>query len=164
MRSSTCSARKASPPTELDDALERQSGLAGLSGGSGHVRELLAAEADGDERARFALSVYVHRIAAAVGAMAASLGGLDALTFTAGVGERTPAIRERVCARLGFLGIEIDHAANAGAEPDAEIAEVGSAVRIVVLAAREELVITRAVRDILKPTEATSDVRDQVRR
>ena len=86
------------------------------------------------------------------------------LTFTAGVGERTPAIRERICARLGFLGIEIDRAANADAEPDAEIAAVGSAVRIVVLAAREELVITRAVRDILKPTEATSDVRDQVQR
>ena len=135
--------------SELDDALERRSGLAGLSGGSGHIPELLAAEANGDERARLALAVYVHRVAAAVGAMAASLGGLDALVFTAGVGERAPAIRERICARVGFLGVEIDHAANATAESDAEIAADGSAVRIVVVAAREELVVARAVRKIL---------------
>ncbi len=140
-------------PAELDDVLERHSGLAGLSGGSGHVRELLAAEADGDDRARLALSVYVHRIAAAVGAMAASLGGLDALVFTAGVGERTPAIRERVCARLGFLGVAIDHAVNATAEPDAELGTAGAAVRTVVLAAREELVVARAVRDVLSPRQ-----------
>ncbi len=104
--------REGLTPAELDDELEHRSGLAGLSGGSGDVRELLAAETDGDDAARLALAVYVHRIAAAVGAMATSLGGLDALVFTAGVGEHAPAIRERVCARLGFLGVEIDEAAN----------------------------------------------------
>jgi acetate kinase len=141
-------------PTELDDALERRSGLAGLSGGSGHVHELLTAEAEGDDRARLALAVYVHRIAAAVGAMATSLDGLDALVFTAGVGERTPAIRQRICARLGFLGARIDPAANVAAEPDAEISTADSQVRIVVVATREELVVARAVRTIVSSTRS----------
>jgi acetate kinase len=135
---------------ELDHALEHESGLAGLSGRSGDVRELLRAEAVGDEDARLALAVYVHRIAAAVGAIATSLGGLDALVFTAGVGERAAAIRERVCARLDFLGVRVDRAANARSEPDADISEAGSDVRVVVLGAREELVIARAVRAMLR--------------
>ena len=130
-------------PTEVDDELEERSGLAGLSGRSGDVRELLTAETDGDDAARLALGVYVHRIAAAIGAMATSLGGLDALVFTAGVGEHAPAIRERVCARLGFLGVEIDEAANAAAEPDADIGTGRATVRTVVVAAREELVAAR---------------------
>jgi acetate kinase len=135
--------------TELDEALEQQSGLAALSGGPGGVHELLQAEAAGDERARLALAVYVHRVAAAIGAMAAAAGGIDALVFTAGVGEHAAAVRERVCGRLGFLGIRLDAGANAGATPDAEVAEAGSAVRVVVLAAREELVVARAVRRLL---------------
>jgi acetate kinase len=136
-------------PDELDRALEHESGLAGLSGGSGDVRDLLAAEVAGDPAAALALAVYVHRIAGAVAAMATSLGGLDALVFTAGVGERSPAIRERFCGRLGFLGVELDPARNADAEPDADVAEVGSPVRVIVLVAREELVVARAVRGLL---------------
>ncbi len=93
---------------ELDRALEHESGLKGLSGRSGDVRELEAAEAAGDDRARLALAVYVRRIAQAVAASAAVLGGLDALVFTAGVGEHSAAVRERVCERLGFLGVELD--------------------------------------------------------
>jgi acetate kinase len=134
---------------ELDRALEHDSGLAGLSGRSGDVRELLAAEAGGDAPARRALAVYVHRIAGAVAAMTASLGGLDALVFTAGVGEGSPAIRKRVCARLRFLGVKLDPGANASATPDADVGAPGSAVRIVVIAAREELVVARAVRRLL---------------
>jgi acetate kinase len=136
-------------PDELDRVLEHESGLAGLSGGSGDVRDLLAAEAAGDPAAALALAVYVHRIAGAVAAMAASLGGLDALVFTAGVGERSPAIRERVCGRLGFLGVELDREANIASKPDAEVAVPGSRVRVIVLAAREELVVARAVRGLL---------------
>jgi acetate kinase len=134
---------------ELDRALEHDSGLAGLSGRSGDVRDLLAAEADGDAASRLALAVYVYRVAAAVGSMASALGGLDALVFTAGVGERSPAIRERVCARLGFLGVELDPDANSAASPDADVGAAGSRVRAVVVAAREELVVARAVRRLL---------------
>jgi acetate kinase len=134
---------------DVDRALEHDSGLAGLSGRSGDVRELLAAEADGDDASRLALAVYVHRIAGAVASMAASLGGLDAIVFTAGVGEGSAAVRERICARLGFLGIELDSAANEAAFPDADVAAPGSDVRLWVIGAREELVAARAVRAIL---------------
>jgi acetate kinase len=133
----------------LDWELEHESGLTGLSGKSGDMRELLAAEAAGDAAATLALAVYVHRIASAVAALAASLGGLDALVFTAGVGEGSPAIRERVCSRLAFLGIELDAPANAAATPDADVAAPRSTVRVVVLAAREDLVVARAVRRLV---------------
>jgi acetate kinase len=138
------------PLDALDHALEHESGLAGLSGGSGDVRDLLAAEAAGDARARLALAVYIHRIAAAVAAMTAALGGLDALVFTAGVGERSPDIRARICARLGFLGVVLDTRANADAQPDADVAATGSPVRVVVVAAREDVVVARAVRALLE--------------
>ena len=137
---------------ELNEALEHESGLKGLSGTSGDLREIQAAEASGDERSALALAVYVHRIAAAVAAMAASLGGLDALVFTAGVGENSALVRERICARLGFLGVELDEDLNRAATPDCEIARQGSQVRVVVVRAREELVAARAVRALLRET------------
>jgi acetate kinase len=131
---------------EIEDALERESGLLGLSGRSARVEEL---EASPDPDARLALDVFVHRVGGAVGAMAVALGGLDALVFTAGVGENSPSIRERVCERLGFLGVRLDAAANAVARPDADVATSDSPVRIVVLKAREDLVAARAARELL---------------
>jgi acetate kinase len=134
---------------ELDRHLEHESGLLGLSGTSGDVRDLLVAEASGDAAAALALAVYVHRIAGAVATMAAALGGLDALVFTAGVGERSAPIRERVCARLGFLGVELDARSNTAAMPDSEIAAYGSGVRVFVVGAREDIVVSRAVRRLV---------------
>jgi acetate kinase len=121
---------------ELDDALLHESGLVAL-GGTHDVRRL---------EGTLALDVYVHRIAGAVAAMAVAAGGVDALVFTAGVGEGSPAVREQVCARLAFLEVELDRGANREAEPDAEIQAPGSRVRVHVLRAREELVIARAAR------------------
>jgi acetate kinase len=115
---------------ELDHALEHESGLAALGG----LDDPLA------------LAVYTHRIAAAVAAMTASLGGLDAIAFTAGVGENVPSVRAEVCRRVDFLGVELDAAANASAEPDADIEARGSRVRVVVVRAREDVVVARAVR------------------
>jgi acetate kinase len=134
---------------QLDDALEHDSGLKALSGTSGDVREIQAAEAAGDKRPELALGVYVHRIAAAVAAMAAALGGLDALVFTAGVGENSALVRERVCGRLAFLGVELDPELNRQARPDCDIARAVSPVRINVIRAREELIAARAVRALL---------------
>jgi acetate kinase len=124
---------------ELARALEHDSGLVGL-GGTDRVDDL-----DGT----LALAVYVHRIAGAVAAMAAALGGLDALVFTAGVGEGSPLVRAQVCARLGFLGVELDAAANAANGADTDMGVSGSAVRVVVLQAREDVVAARAVRRAL---------------
>jgi acetate kinase len=134
---------------ELDHALNEESGLKALSGLSGDVRELEAA-APKDERARLALAVYTHRIAGAVAAMTASLGGLDALVFTAGVGEHSPGVRAAVCARLAFLRVELDADLNERAAPDVDVATSRSAVRVLVIAAREELVVARAVRALLQ--------------
>ncbi len=132
---------------ELEQALEQESGLLGLSGFSSRVEEL---ERSDDPRARLALEVFAHRVGQAVAAMATSLGGLDALVFTAGVGERSARVRADVCERLRFLGVDLNAAANAAAEPDAEVASSGSAVRIVVLHAREDLVAARATRSLLE--------------
>ena len=134
----------------LEQALEHESGLLGLSGISGNVDEL---EQDADPAARLALEVYAYRIAGAVAAMAAALGGLDALVFTAGVGEGSARVRADVCARLRFLGVELDAKANASANPDADIASAGSSVQIVVLRAREDIVIARAARSSMGAME-----------
>ena len=127
---------------ELDRELNLASGLLGL-GGSADMRELEAAGGG------LALDVFVHRLAAAVAAMAAALGGLDALVFTAGVGEGSALVRARACERLRFLGVELDPARNGAAEPDCEIGAAGAPVRVHVLRAREELVAARAARRLL---------------
>jgi acetate kinase len=132
-------------PDELSDALEHRSGLTALAG-TGDMRAVLAA--DGGE-ARLALDVYVHRLRREIAAMAAALGGVDALAFTGGVGERAPAIRAAAAAGLGFLGIELDAAANERAMPDARIGAPDAEVEVLVIAAREDLEIARQVRATL---------------
>lgn len=137
---------------QLERGLENESGLKGLSEGSGDVRELERSEDAGDERAALALSVYVRRIASTIAALTTSLGGLDAIVFTAGVGENSARVRGRVCELLGFLGVEIDGALNDKGEPDTDIAASGSAVRVLVIRARESLVVAREVRKVLMGT------------
>jgi acetate kinase len=131
---------------EVDHALNEESGLVGLSEGR-DVPALESAASD-DESAQLALSVYTYRIAGAVAAVTAALDGLDGLIFTGGVGEHSARVRADVCGRLGFLGVQLDPALNDGASPDADIAAPGSA-RVLVIAAREELVVARAVRFLL---------------
>jgi acetate kinase len=131
---------------ELEDALEHESGLLGLSGVSSRVEELDASETPGAE---LALSVFARRVAGAVAAMASSLRGIDALVFTGGVGEGSAAVRSRVCGRLGFLGVELDESLNGTATPDAEIAAPDSVVDVWVIHAREDAVAARAAREAL---------------
>jgi acetate kinase len=131
---------------ELDRMLEHESGLAGLSGVSGDVEELEQSEEPG---AKLALAVFAYRVATAAGALAVALDGLDALVFTAGIGEHSSAVRAAVCARLGVLGVELDAAANEQAEPDAAISPEGASPRVIVLRAREDLVAARAARELL---------------
>ncbi|MFL5922705.1 MAG: acetate/propionate family kinase [Gaiellaceae bacterium] len=129
----------------LEHALEHESGLLAL-GGSARVEEL---EARNDEDARLALAVFCRRIAAAVASMAVALRGLDALVFTAGVGEGSAFVRERVCDPLAFLGVEVDEGLNGGVAPDADVASEASRVRVWVVHAREDAVAARAVRSLL---------------
>jgi acetate kinase len=130
---------------ELDHALNHASGLLGLAG-TEDMREL---EARGDTDAELALAVFSHRVAGAVAAMAVAAGGLDALVFTAGIGEGSAPVRELVCARLAFLGVELDRALNDAAEPDANVSPPGSSVRVAVIRAREDIVAARAARPVL---------------
>jgi acetate kinase len=129
---------------EMADALEHESGLVGLAG-TPDMRALLIRD---DPDAQLALDVYVHRLRSGIGAMAASLGGLDALVFTGGVGEHAPRIRELACARLAHLGVEIDDERNADADTDATVAAQGSKAAVLVVAAREDLEIARQARDL----------------
>jgi acetate kinase len=132
----------------IDHALNLEAGLVGLAG-SGDMSELAPRAERGDPDAELALAVFAYRVASAVAAMSMAAGGLDALVFTAGIGERSALVRAQVCTRLGFLGVSLDEDANRGAEPDADIAAADSAVRIVVLEAREDLVAARAARAVL---------------
>jgi len=138
---------KAMDADRLDHALNYESGLLGVSGISSDMREVLA-ESPGNADARLAVDVYVHRLIKTIGAMTATLGGVDALVFTAGVGEHSPEIRSRVCRNLAFLGLQLDEAANADCRPDADIATDDSKARILVIATHEDLTILREVRSI----------------
>jgi acetate kinase len=133
----------------LDHALNFDSGIQGLGGGSGGMVEIERRAIAGDADATLAIEVMLHHLAAAVAAMAASAGGLDAVAFTAGIGEGSALVRERLCARLGFLDVELDAARNQHAEPDCDVATNGSRVRVLVIRAREELVAARAARSLL---------------
>jgi acetate kinase len=137
---------------DVADALEHHSGLTALAGTPDMATVVERADG-GDEAAGLALSVYLHRLRAGIAAMAASLGGIEVLTFTGGVGENAPAVRAGAGAALGFLGVGVDAAANAAvdvaAAPDADITAAGAPVRALVVAAREDVEIARGVRALL---------------
>jgi acetate kinase len=136
-------------PGEIERALDREAGLLALSGRSGDMRVVLAGADRGDERCRLAFDVYVHRLVAAIAAMAAAMAGLDGLVFTGGVGENAARVRADACSALAFLGVELDPDRNADAEGDVLLSAAGTSVAVVVVHAREDLEIARQVRRAL---------------
>lgn len=130
---------------QIAGALEHRSGLLALAG-SGDLRDVFAGVANGDERCRVALEVYVHRLVAGIAAMAAALGGMDVLTFTGGVGENSVELRRTAADRLSFLGVALDRQRNEEVDGDADLSTPAAAVRTVVVRAREDLVIADGVR------------------
>ena len=114
----------------LDHILNHQSGLLGVSGVSADVRQLEAAAQAGNDRARLALEMFADRVRATIGALAVTLGGVDALIFTAGVGENSANLRAAICNGLECLGLHLDHDRNSTASPDADIASQPSPSRI----------------------------------
>jgi acetate kinase len=129
-------------------ALEHDSGLAALAG-TPDMGEVVSRAERGDERAQLAFDVYIHRLRAAIAAMAASLGGLDAVAFTGGVGERSAPVRAAAVDGLAFLGLALDRRRNDSVDGECEITGVGAAVRTLVLPAREDLEIARGVEAVL---------------
>jgi acetate kinase len=137
------------PAGEVAEVLERRSGLTGLAG-TADMREVLARAEDGHEAAGLALAVYVHRLRASIAAMTAALGGLDALVFTGGVGERAAAVRGATVSGLGFLGAELDAARNeAAGDEDADLSPPAARAHVLLVHAREDLEIARQVRATL---------------
>lgn len=131
-------ARQGKSFSQIEDLLYRQSGLLGVSGISGDVRDLINSD---DPRAREALDLFSYRAAFEIGGLTSALGGLDGLVFTAGIGENAPSIRAEICARLGWLGVRLDAAANA-ANAD-RISAGDSRVDVRVIATDEEATIAR---------------------
>jgi acetate kinase len=107
------------------------------------MRQILAAVKQGNPRAKLAFDIYVHRLQAGIGAMIAVLGGIDALVFTAGVGENSPEVRWSACSKLGFIGLKLNEKRNARPSPDEDIAASDSPVRVLVIRAQEDWAIAR---------------------
>ena len=127
----------------LDEILNKESGLLGISGISGDMRQILAAIRNGNERAKLAFDIYIHRLRSGIGAMVAVLGGVDALIFTAGVGENSPEVRASVCETFGYLGLKLDPEKNPHSPADQDIAAPDSSVRVLVIRAQEDWTIAR---------------------
>ncbi|PHJ69243.1 acetate kinase [Nostoc linckia z18] len=128
---------------KLNDVLNKASGLRGISGVSSDMRQVRKAIAQNNTRAQLAWDMYVHRLCSNIGAMLASLGGLDALVFTAGVGENSPGIRQAACDAFGFLGLKIDQEKNQQQPVDEDIATPDSAVRVLVIHTQEDWAIAQ---------------------
>ncbi len=138
---------------ELDNVLNNASGLYGISGISSDLRKVIAAKEQGNQRAQLAWDIYVHRLRAGIGAMLASLGGLDILVFTAGVGEKSAGIRQAACEAFGFLGLKIDLEKNQQQPTDIDIATSDSTVRVLVITTQEDWAIAQQCCKMLQKAE-----------
>ena len=128
---------------QFDTILNKESGLKGVSGVSSDMRALLAAIREGNERARLAFDMYIHRLRSFMGAMLATLGGVDAIVFAGGVGEHAPSVRWAACKAFSFLGLKLDAAKNAQSPADQDIAAADSSVRVLVVQTQEDWSIAK---------------------
>lgn len=139
---------------EMAAILSSQSGLAGLSGGTGDMRDIEAGIAAGDHRSRLAMDVLVRAIRNYVGAFLVALGGIDVLTFSGGIGENGAATRAAVCKGLEFVGIELDSAKNTAARNEAKISSDISKVAVYIVPADEERIVARAAAQVVSKVAA----------
>lgn len=139
------------PLADVLDILNRQSGVFGISGISPDFRDLEAEAVRGNERAALALAVYAYSVARGVGSLIPASGGLDALVFTAGIGEHSPQMRRRICSFLSWLGLQLDEAGNEAAGGGARIISLPAAkVKVLVVPTDEEMMIARETRAVLQ--------------
>ncbi|WP_017653548.1 acetate kinase [Fortiea contorta] len=134
----------------LDYVLNKASGLRGISGVSSDVPQVISAIAQGNYRAQLAWDMYIHRLRSGIGSMLASLGGLDVLVFTAGVGEHSPGIRQAASEAFAFLGLKIDAQKNQSQPVDEDIATPESSVRVLVIKTQEDWAIAQECWQLLK--------------
>lgn len=135
---------------QLDKLLNTSSGLKGISGLSEDMRTITAAIEEGNPRAQLALDIYIHRLRSGIGSMLASLEGLDAVIFTAGIGENSPLIRSAACEPFEWLGIKVDLKKNQHSPMDTDIATEDSAIRVIVVHTEEDWAIAQATWRVLQ--------------
>lgn len=134
---------------EVDNLMNKKSGVQGVSGVSSDFRDLAAAAAEGNERAQLALDMFTYQVKKYIGSYAAAMGGVDAVVFTAGVGENDAATRKAITDGLGFLGIEIDEAKNS-TRGTVDITAEGAKVKTLVIPTNEELMIAIDTKKIVE--------------
>jgi acetate kinase len=143
--------RQNSDVDALEKTLDRKSGLQGLSGLPGDTRILIPAASKGNERAKLAMDVFVHRLQAGMGQMMASLDGRpDAIVFTDAIGEDEPLVRLRACAPFKFIGVEVDPEKNSTSPMDTDVSTPKSPVRVLIVKSREDWQIARECRELLQ--------------
>jgi acetate kinase len=135
----------------MDEMLNAKSGLLGISGVSSDMREVVAVMKQGNARAKLAFDIFVHRLRSGIGSMISALNGIDALVFTAGIGENSAEVRAAACANLGFLGLALDPRKNLSSPMESDISTAGSTGRVLVLAAQEDWAIARECWKLSKP-------------
>jgi acetate kinase len=131
---------------QLDEILHNKSGLLGISGLSSDFRQVQEAAQEGHPRAQLAMDIYAYRVRTMIGALVVTLGGLDVLVFTGGIGENSFWLREEVCKGLECVGVRLDRHRNKAVQPDGDVATVDSPVRVLVIHTREDLMIAREAR------------------
>ncbi len=137
-------------PAQMTDLINKKSGLLGLSGVSSDLRDVVEAAKAGNDRARMALEVFVTTVVRFIGGYVAELNGVDAIVFTAGIGENSVPIRRAICQHLTFLGVDFDEEANQCSAEEREITKPGSKVRIFIIPTNEELLIARDTKELVE--------------
>lgn len=140
---------------EVEEILHKRSGLLGVSGISGDYRQVAEAAKAGHERARLALEMYAYRVRAMIGALAVTMGGVDVLVFTGGIGENASELRADICRGLECLGLTLDHERNATARPDADVSAPGSRGKVLVIHAREDYILAREAKRLAEGRTST---------
>jgi len=132
---------------QLDETLNKSSGLKGISG-SGDMRQILRDIKEGKPRAKLAFDMFVHRLRYYIGAMLATLGGLDALVFTGGIGENAAEVRAAACESFAFIGLKLDAQKNGQSPADHDISSVDSAIPVLIIHTQEDWAIARECREL----------------
>ena len=134
---------------DVNELLNKKSGVLGISGISSDFRDLESAASEGNKRAKLALDVFNNRVKKYIGAYAALMGGIDVLVFTAGIGENSSEIRYEICKGLEFLGIKMDKEKNQVRGKDVLVSQEDSKVKVFVISANEELMIARETKELI---------------
>jgi len=134
----------------VDKLLNKQSGVLGVSGVSSDFRDIEEAAEKGNERAALALKLFAYRVRKYIGAYAAAMGGIDAIVFTAGLGENSASMRADICEGLEFLGVEVDSEKNNVRGKEVDVSKAGSKVKVLLIPTNEELMIARDTKELIE--------------